>query len=86
MYFNLGDIVAFTQYLRQFSLPITQIANISNVLQSTMACAERVFNTLDEEEEEKDPKDAYVLKKPEGDITFENVYFSYVKENHFLVA
>jgi len=77
---NLGDITAFIQYQRQFSQPIIQIANISNVLQSTMACAERVFNILDEEEEIPDPEDAVVLTNPNGDIAFENVYFRYVEE------
>lgn len=77
---NLGDITAFIQYSRQFSQPIVQIANISNVLQSTMACAERVFNVLDEEEETPDPKDAVTLVNPRGEIVFDNVDFSYVEE------
>ena len=48
---TVGDIQAFTQYVRQFTQPITQIANISNVLQQTAAAAERVFAFLEEEEE-----------------------------------
>jgi len=77
---NLGDIVAFIQYLRSFSQPIVQIANISETLQSTMACAERVFNVLDEEEEIPDPADAVTLVNPRGEIVFDNVDFSYVEE------
>ena len=54
----VGDIQAFIQYVRQFTQPITQIANISNVLQQTAAAAERVFEFLDEDEEKRDVKDA----------------------------
>jgi ATP-binding cassette subfamily B protein len=77
---NLGDVTAFIQYSRSFSQPIIQIANISNVLQSTMACAERVFNVLNEEEEVPDPEDAFILVNPRGEITFDNVDFSYVED------
>ncbi|BAL80655.1 ABC transporter ATP-binding protein [Caldisericum exile] len=77
---NLGDITAFIQYSRSFSQPIIQIANISNVLQSTMACAERVFNVMDEEEELPDPKDTVFITNPRGEIVFDNVDFSYVEE------
>ena len=74
---NLGDIVAFIQYSRSFSQPIVQIANISNVLQSTMACAERVFGVIDEQEEIPDAEDALVLSNPRGEIQFDHVAFSY---------
>ncbi|MEF3244996.1 MAG: ABC transporter ATP-binding protein/permease [Caldisericaceae bacterium] len=77
---NLGDITAFIQYSRSFSQPIVQIANISNIFQSTIACVERVFNVLDEKEEESDSKDAIILNKPQGGIAFNNVYFNYTKE------
>lgn len=77
---NLGDITAFIQYSRSFSQPIIQIANISNVLQSTMACAERVFNVIDEQEELPDPADAITLANPRGEIVFDNVDFSYLED------
>jgi ATP-binding cassette subfamily B protein len=77
---NLGDIVAFIQYSRSFSQPIVQIANISNVLQSTMACAERVFGVLDEQEEIPDAADALVLNNPRGEIQFDHVAFSYSED------
>jgi ATP-binding cassette subfamily B protein len=77
---NLGDITAFIQYSRSFSQPIVQIANISNVLQSTMACAERVFAVLDEPEEVPDAKDALVLSNPRGEIKFDHVVFSYSED------
>ena len=69
---NLGDITAFIQYSRQFSMPITQTANIANIIQSTVACAERVFEVLDEEEEIPDAADAKVLENPKGEIVFDH--------------
>src|SRR5664280_77292 len=74
---NLGDITAFMQYSRSFSMPIIQTASIANVIQSTMACAERVFTVLDEPEEQPDANDAIVIAEPRGAITFDHVAFSY---------
>lgn len=74
---NIGDIQAFIQYMSQFTQPITQVANVTNVLQSTAAAAERIFEFLDEKEETKDIKDATVLKKIKGNIEFNNVVFGY---------
>jgi len=74
---NLGDITAFIQYSRSFSMPIIQTASIANVIQSTMACAERVFGVLDEPEEQPDADDAIVIAEPRGAITFDHVAFSY---------
>ena len=81
---NIGDITAFIQYSRQFSMPIIQTANIANIIQSTVACAERVFEVLDEEEELPDAKDAQELTAPRGDIVFDHVKFSY-KESEPLI-
>ncbi len=77
---NLGDIVAFIQYSRSFSQPIVQIANISNVLQSTMACAERVFGVLDEQEEIPNAEDAVILSESRGEIKLDHVAFSYSED------
>ncbi|MDK2885450.1 MAG: ATP-binding cassette, subfamily multidrug efflux pump [Thermosipho sp. (in: thermotogales)] len=74
---ELGDVQAFIQYSNQFTQPITQVANIMNMIQSTIAAAERVFEILDEEEEIPDPADAIELTRVEGDVNFEHVYFSY---------
>ncbi|MBT3272659.1 MAG: ABC transporter ATP-binding protein [Spirochaetales bacterium] len=74
---KLGDIQAFIQYARQFSQPIQQTANISNVLQSTIAAAERVFEILDEEEEAPAADNAPILKNPKGEVKIEHVSFSY---------
>jgi ATP-binding cassette subfamily B protein len=74
---QIGDIQAFIQYSRQFTMPIAQTANIANILQSTVASAERVFELLDEPEEEADSATAKVLSSPRGEVRFENVDFSY---------
>jgi ATP-binding cassette subfamily B protein len=76
---EIGDVQAFIQYSRQFNHPITQTANITNIIQSTIASAERVFEILDEEEETPDnPK--LVLKNVKGCVKFENVSFSYSED------
>ncbi len=73
----VGDIQAFIQYVRQFTQPLTQIANISNVLQQTAAAAERVFEFLAEAEEV--PETAAPLQLPEvrGRVEFKDVHFGY---------
>ncbi|MGE5421844.1 MAG: ABC transporter ATP-binding protein [Ignavibacteriales bacterium] len=74
---TLGDIQAFIQYSRQFSQPIVQTANIINIIQSTIASAERVFEILDESEEIPDAENAVILNQPRGDVEFNQVSFSY---------
>jgi ATP-binding cassette subfamily B protein len=74
---TVGDIQAFIQYVRSFTQPITQIANISNILQQTAAAAERVFEFLEEEEEVPDVKDPVQLDEVRGHVEFRNVRFGY---------
>ncbi len=73
----IGDVQAFIQYSRQFTMPIAQTANIANILQSTVASAERVFELLDEPEQVPDATEAKILSSPRGEVRFENVDFSY---------
>ncbi len=77
---TVGDIQAFTQYVRNFTQPITQIANISNVLQQTAAAAERVFAFLEEEEEPADQQDSISQQQIDGSVYFAHVHFGYVPE------
>jgi len=77
---TIGDVQAFIQYSRQFTMPIAQTANIANILQSTVASAERVFELLDEPEETPDAADARILKNVRGDVVFEHVKFSYKED------
>lgn len=74
---QVGDIQAFIQYMRQFNQPIEQTANIANVLQSTAAAAERVFEFINEPEETREGRDLVKLEKVKGGVEFDNVTFGY---------
>jgi len=74
---EVGDIQAFIQYVRNFTQPIAQLANISNVLQQTAASAERVFEFLDESEEVADSINPADSKNIDGVVEFKNVHFGY---------
>lgn len=76
---TVGDIQAFIQYVRNFTQPINQIANISNVLQQTAAAAERVFAFL-EEEEPADPESPLSPELIQGEVDFAHVHFGYTPE------
>jgi ATP-binding cassette subfamily B multidrug efflux pump len=77
---QIGDIQAFIQYIRQFTQPIMQLGNIANIIQSTVASAERVFEILDESEEVADSEDAKVIPFPQGEVKFEHVKFRYKED------
>ncbi|MCL2451421.1 ABC transporter ATP-binding protein/permease [Candidatus Saccharibacteria bacterium] len=74
---NIGDIQAFIQYMGQINQPITQVAQIANLFQSTAAAAERVFVFLDEKEEPTESPDAKILSKISGQVEFNKINFSY---------
>ena len=76
---GLGDISSFVQYSRKFSGPINEMANIIGELQSAFAAAERVFRLIDELPEKPDEEGALALREVYGDVTLENVSFSYDK-------
>ncbi|NLT95824.1 MAG: ABC transporter ATP-binding protein [Clostridia bacterium] len=77
---GLGDILAFIQYSRSFTGPIMQTANIANIIQSTVACAERVFEILDQKEEIPDKEESVSIIAPKGRVRFENVSFRYQED------
>jgi ATP-binding cassette, subfamily B, multidrug efflux pump len=77
---TLGDVQAFVQYSRQFTMPIVQVASIMNVLQSAVASAERVFELLDEPEEIPDPVAPAVPGEVAGRVAFEGVSFRYLPD------
>ena len=76
----IGDVQAFIQYSRQFNQPIMQLAEIINTFQSTVASAERVFELLDEKEEDLDPEVPVYPKTERSDVRFEGVTFGYSKD------
>lgn len=82
---SIGDIQAFIQYIRNFNQPIAQLANVANMLQSTAAAAERVFEFINEDEE-TEKTDLALLKTPDinqhkGNVTFDHISFGYDPEN-----
>ncbi|SEN57935.1 ABC transporter ATP-binding protein [Paenibacillus sp. OV219] len=93
---TIGDVQAFISYSRQFTMPITQTAQIANILQSTVASAERIFELLDEEEEVPEAANPIAVVsreseavpgkaiKPRGDVSFNHVQFRY-KEDTSLI-
>ncbi|MCC5421605.1 ABC transporter ATP-binding protein [Clostridium perfringens] len=74
---TVGDIQAFIQYVRSFNQPIAQMAQVANIMQSTAAAAERVFEFLDEEDEVKDPVNSVDSSEIRGEVEFEDVHFGY---------
>ena len=77
---GIGDIQAFIQYVKQFTQPIQQIAQVINQVQSMAAAAERVFEFLDEEEEELSPADAVIPENVTGAVRFDHISFGYDPE------
>jgi ATP-binding cassette subfamily B protein len=76
----IGDVQAFIQYARQFSMPIMQLSGIANMIQLTVVAAERVFELLDEPEEAPDAPDATVIAEPQGAVRFDGVHFRYKED------
>ena len=77
---TVGVIAAFLVYMRQFSIPLGRIANLYNTIQSAIAGAERVFETIDEQPEPPDAPEAVVLDKVNGEVVFDKVCFGYEKD------
>ncbi|MBQ3464889.1 ABC transporter ATP-binding protein [Candidatus Saccharibacteria bacterium] len=76
---NIGNIQAFIQYVSRFNRPITEIASTTSTLQSLLAASERIFEFLNETEEEPDPEPAKKIANVKGEVEFHNVNFGYAK-------
>ena len=76
---KVGLIQTFVTYTRQINQPIQSLSSIAAVLQSTAAAAERIFDLLESDEEQKDPENSVKIKNFKGHVVFEDVHFSYVK-------
>ena len=74
---QVGDIQSFIQYVRSFTMPIQQVAQVANMLQSTAAASERVFEFLEEKEEDQTVENPVCIDKLEGSVSFEHVHFGY---------
>ena len=81
---EVGDIQSFIQYVRNFTQPIQQVAQVANMLQSTAAASERVFEFLEEEEEDQTVPDAVSVDKLEGRVEFDHVHFGY-NPDHIII-
>ena len=77
---EVGDIQSFFQYIRNFTQPIQQIAQVTNLLQSSAAASERVFEFLDEEEEVQQPENPDSIEGLNGNVQFEHVEFGYTPD------
>ena len=78
---EVGDIQSFIQYVRNFTQPIQQMAQVANMLQSTAAASERVFEFLDEEEEDQTVPNPVSIEGLKGNVEFEHVHFGYNPEH-----
>ncbi|MFU0828472.1 MAG: Xenobiotic-transporting ATPase [Lachnoclostridium sp.] len=81
---TVGTVVSFLNYSKQFAQPLNAVAGMFNTIQSALAGAERVFEILDCQEEPADLPSAVILEEPKGNVTFENVCFSYDKARPIL--
>ena len=81
---EVGDIQSFIQYVRNFTQPIQQVAQVANMLQSTAAASERVFEFLEEEEEEQTVTDSVSADDLEGRVEFDHVHFGY-NPDHIII-
>ena len=78
---QVGDIQSFIQYVRSFTMPIQQVAQVANMLQSTAAASERVFEFLDEKEEDQFAENPVSVEGLQGNVEFEHVHFGYNPEH-----
>ena len=81
---TVGQLTCFLSYANQYTKPFNEISNVITELQNALACAGRVFELIDEEPEVAEPSDAKVLSEATGEITIENVDFSYVPEKELI--
>lgn len=77
---SIGDIQAFVQYVSRFNRPITEIASSTSTIQALLAASERIFEFLNEPEEEPDISPAQKIEKIKGEVEFHDINFSYLKD------
>ena len=82
--FTVGDLSCFLSYANQYTKPFNEISGVVTELQNALACAARIFELIEEPAEVADDVDAYVLKEADGTVDIEDVYFSYVPDQHLI--
>ena len=84
--FTVGNLSCFLSYANQYTKPFNEISGVVTELQNALACAARIFELIEEPAEVADDVDAYVLKEADGTVDIEDVYFSYVPDQHLIEA
>lgn len=82
--FSVGNLSCFLSYANQYTKPFNEISGVVTELQNALACAARIFELIEEPAEIPDDADAYVLKEADGTVDIDNVYFSYVPDQHLI--
>lgn len=82
--FTVGNLSCFLSYANQYTKPFNEISGVVTELQNALACAARIFELIEETAEVADDADAYVLKEADGTVDIEDVYFSYVPDQHLI--
>ena len=82
--FTVGNLSCFLSYANQYTKPFNEISGVVTELQNALACAARIFELIEEPSEIPDDADAYVLKEADGTVDIDNVYCSYVPEQHLI--
>ncbi len=82
--FTVGNLSCFLSYANQYTKPFNEISGVVTELQNALACAARIFELIEEPAEVPDDADAYVLETADGTVDIEDVYFSYVPEQHLI--
>ena len=82
--FTVGNLSCFLSYANQYTKPFNEISSVVTELQNALACAARIFELIEEPAEVADDADAYVLKEADGTVDIEDVYFSYVPDQHLI--
>ena len=81
---SIGQLSCLLSYANQYTKPFNEISGVITELQNALACAERIFELIEEESEIADSEDAYEFENVNGDVSFENVYFSYTSEEKLI--
>lgn len=82
--FSVGNLSCFLSYANQYTKPFNEISGVITELQNALACAARIFELIEEPEEEPDEEDAYVLENADGTVDIDHVYFSYVSDQKLI--
>lgn len=82
--FTVGNLSCFLSYANQYTKPFNEISGVVTEFQNALACAARIFELIEEPAEVADDADAYVLKEADGTVDIEDVYFSYVPDQHLI--